>query len=80
MLITNSENIGLLYSALFSPKSEKIYALVLLEIKTHKIQYTYIFNHLSLFINSFKGNIGGPNLLCDTTCFTILHMCVTELR
>lgn len=73
----NGEHIGLLYySVIFF--SLKI-AYIFLEIKTYEIQSTYIFNHLSLFINSFKGNIGGANLLCDTTCFTILYMCVTEL-
>lgn len=48
---------------------------------TRQITYkvTYIFNHFSLFINSFERNICGTNLLCDATCFTILYMSVAEL-
>lgn len=73
----NGEHIGLLYYSVLFPMLEIAY--IFLESKTYEIQYTYIFNHLSLFINSFKGNIGGANLLGDTTCFTILYMRVTEL-
>lgn len=41
---------------------------------------TYIFHHLSLLINSFKGNISRTNLLSDTTSFTVLYMSMAELK
>lgn len=58
---------------------EIVYILIFVRNENTEIQDTYIFNHLSLFINSFEGNIGSPNLLCDTACLTILHVRVTEL-
>lgn len=50
--------------------------MILSGIKIHEIQGTYIFNHLSLFINSFQEGHWWHQLLRDTTCFTILYMCV----
>lgn len=41
---------------------------------------THIFYHLGLLNDGFQGNVGSTNLLGDSTCFTILHMRVSQLE
>lgn len=72
-------NLDLCSGAMLTNNCLLKWEVFLMPTKQITYEVTYIFNHLSLFINSFKRNICGTNLLCNTTCFAILHMCVTEL-
>lgn len=43
-------------------------------------QKSYLFTHLGFIQNGILRHIGGSNLLCDTSCLSVLDVCFSELK